>query len=166
MIFSQIFCIAQEQLKIFRSSIKSLFCPSREGQLQGAFSRNQSTHVHVQARVLTVGDVPDLIIGVREGARLEGMNGGQGVFRLGKFDFCTEKFFTVNSASFNWISFSSLITIFMPNIVLKLISTGVPALPSARQTGASARQPAEPATAAAIQTCLVITIRFLCLDYL
>ena len=85
MIFSQIFCIAQEQLEIFRSSIKFIFCPSREGQLQGGFSRNQFTHV--EARVLTVGDVPDLIIGVREGARLESMNGGQGVFRLGKFDF-------------------------------------------------------------------------------
>ena len=164
MIFSQIFCIAQEQLEIFRSSIKFLFCPSREGQLQGAFSRNQFTHV--QARVLTVGDVPDLIIGLREGARLESMNGGQGVFRLGKFDFCTENFCTANPASFNWIYFSSRIAIFMPNIVLKVISTGASALPSARQTGASARQPAEPATAAAIQTCLVITIRFLCLDYL
>ena len=76
MIFSQIFCTAQEQLEIFCSSIKFLFCPSREGQLQGGFSRNQFTHV--EARVLTVGDVPDLIIGVREGARLESMNGGQG----------------------------------------------------------------------------------------
>ena len=120
----------------------------------------------MQARVLTVGDVPDLIIGVREGARLESMNGGQGVFRLGKFGFCTENFCTANPASFNWISFSSRIAIFMPNIVLKVISTGASALPSARQTGASARQPAEPATAAAIQTYLVITIRFLCLDYL
>ena len=70
----------------------------------------------MEARVLTVGDVPDLIIGVREGARLESMNGGQGVFRLGKFDFCTENFCTVKPASFNWISFLPRIAIFVPNI--------------------------------------------------
>ena len=52
---------------------------TRVGLLDHKFSRNQFEPI--SERFLSIDDVPDKVLGVREAARLHSINGGQGFFK-------------------------------------------------------------------------------------
>ena len=112
MIFSQIFCTAQEQLEIFRSSIKILFLSIQGRTTTGCILQKP---VHSCA-----GEGPHCRRRSRsDHCREGGSSAGEherrpGGVQVGQVWFLYREF--------NWISFSSRIAIFMPNIILKVIS--------------------------------------------
>ena len=50
-----------------------------KGRISGYFARNWFSFC--DQKLLTIDDVPELEVGVREAARLHSMNNGQGVFK-------------------------------------------------------------------------------------